>query len=234
MHPDKLPSKFLAYLAQQELPPGGRLPTLSAISAELGISVGKLREEIGLARALQLVSLRPRVGMQREAFDFQAVVQPAIQFGLSTGEATFQQLSQLRRGLELSLWDEAVRRLQPADMARLRSLIDQARASLQAIRIPYDEHRDLHMAIFSRLENPFVTGLLEAYWTAYAASEITRYMSYQYWLEVWDYHDAIVTALENGLFDHGRELLIEHFNLLKTTPAMAADPTRALIGANEL
>ena len=119
-------------------------------------------------------------------------------------------------------------------MARLRSLIDQARASLQAIRIPYDEHRDLHMAIFSRLENPFVTGLLEAYWAAYAASEITRYMSYQYWLEVWDYHDAIVTALENGLFDHGRELLIEHFNLLKTTPAMAADPTRALIGANEL
>lgn len=220
---DKLPWRFLAYLAEHDLPPGSHLPTLAEISQELGVSIGKLREEVSLARALQLVSLRPRVGMQREPFDFQAVVLPAILFSLSTGETHFQQLSQMRRALEISLWDEAVYCLQAEDISHLRALVEQAQAKLHEprIQIPHDEHRALHMTIFSRLQNPFVAGLLEAYWAAYAASEITRYMSYQYWIEVWEHHDAIVSAIEAGDATRGRRLLLEHFNLLPTTPALA-------------
>lgn len=232
---DKLPWRFLAYLAEHDLPPGGRLPTLAEISQELGISIGKLREEVSLARALQFVSLRPGVGMQREPFDFQSVVLPAILFSLSTGEAHFQQLSQMRRALELSLWDEAVCQLQTEDIAQLRALVDQAQTKLREprIQIPHEEHRALHMIIFGRLQNPFVAGLLEAYWAAYAASEITRYMSYQYWVEVWKHHDAIVGAIEAGDSAQGRQLLLEHFNLLPTTPALAGLATPAQAALNQ-
>ena len=30
------------------------------------------------------------------------------------------------------------------------------------IQVPHEEHRNLHLLIYSRLENPFVTGILEA------------------------------------------------------------------------
>ncbi len=218
----KLDSPFLTYLVQNGVLSGDRLPTLAEISHEMGVSIGKLREEVGLARAWGLVSLRPRVGMQREPFDFAAIMLPAVLFGLSTGDITFQQLSQLRRGLETSLWQDAVQSLLPEDLRQLRALVAAAQAKLQAaqVEIPFAEHRDLHLTIFSRLQNPLVTGLLSVYWEAYQASEITRYNSYYYWVEVWSYHDAIVSALENQAFDQGRALLIEHFNLLPQSPLL--------------
>ena len=74
------------------------------------------------------------------------------------------------------------------------------------------------MTIFRHLNNPFVQGLLVSYWDAYDASELTRFMRYRYWVEVWSYHEQIVDALCADDFECGRQLLIEHFSLLPTEP----------------
>jgi DNA-binding FadR family transcriptional regulator len=83
--------------------------------------------------------------------------------------------------------------------------------------VPNGEHRQFHLLIFSRLNNPFVKGLLESYWEAYEASELTRFANYQYWLDVWTYHERIVDALCANEFEKGRQLLIEHFDMLPAT-----------------
>jgi DNA-binding FadR family transcriptional regulator len=217
---DKLDSPLLQYLAAYPVNGDVGLPTVAEISDTLGVSVGKLREELAHARGLGLVSLRPRVGMRREPFSFARVILPAILFGLATGEVTFAQMVQLRRGVEESLWDQAVARLTSADFSHLRALIAAADARLsrpQAI-IPHQEHRDFHLTIFSRLENRLVQGILEAYWDVYEANEIGRYYTYAYWREVWHYHTLIVDALEAGDTALARQRLVEHFNLLQTTP----------------
>jgi hypothetical protein len=41
------------------------------------------------------------------------------------------------------------------------------------VKIPHEEHRQLHMVIYQRLDNPFVLGMLEAYWEAYEALNYT-------------------------------------------------------------
>jgi DNA-binding FadR family transcriptional regulator len=66
------------------------------------------------------------------------------------------------------------------------------------------------------MDNPFVLGILQAYWDAYEATELTRFADYQYWLDVWTYHDRIVQAIEADEIEEGRRLLIEHFQLLPT------------------
>jgi DNA-binding FadR family transcriptional regulator len=219
----KLDSTFLEYLVDRQATPGERLPTLEEISRQLGISVGKLREQLEVARHLGLVSVRPRVGIQREPFDFSQAILPGILFGLGTGEALFAQFSQLRRAIETSMWHDAVVLLTPEDLAKLRQILSQAWAKLrqEPIHIPNGEHRLLHLTIFSRLDNPFVIGVLEAYWDAYDASELTRFSSYQYWLDVWDYHERIVDALCDGEYELGRQLLLEHFALLPVAPFAA-------------
>ncbi|MCB0090736.1 MAG: FCD domain-containing protein, partial [Caldilineaceae bacterium] len=82
------------------------------------------------------------------------------------------------------------------------------------IQIPHANHRDLHLTIFSRLENPFVNGLLKAYWDAYEAVELNTYADYAYLLEVWQYHERIVQSICAGEFAAGKQLLIEHMGLL--------------------
>lgn len=213
---DKLDSDFLAYLIQRPYLPGDRIPSLQEISQELGISVGKLREQLEVARSLGYVSVRPRVGIQRETFNFAPSVLTSVLFGVSVGEATFGQFSELRRHLEMSFWHEAVVLLTVEDKVCLQSIVAQAWSKLRGepVHVPNMEHRDLHLKIFCRLPNPFVRGLLEAYWEAYAASELTRYSRLEYWLEVWQYHERIVAALQADDFDGGKQLMAEHFSLL--------------------
>lgn len=219
MRLDKLDSEFLHYVIGKQVQPGERLPTLSQISDEMGVSVGKLREQLEVARNLGVVSVRPRVGIVRESFSFLPAVLNGVMFGLGTGEATFQQLSQLRQAIETSMWQEAVVKLTAADKAQLQAIVAQAWQKLrgQPIHVPNQEHRQLHLAIFSRLANPFVGGILQAYWDAYEAIELTRYVRYEYWLQVWDYHEQIVTALCQDDYDLGRDLLQAHFELLPAT-----------------
>lgn len=229
---NKLNSEFLQYLVDKQVMPGDRLPTLHQIGVDLGISVGKLREQLEVARMLGLVSVRPRVGIQREAFDFAPAVLQSALFGLGTGEATFVHLSQLRQSVETTFWDEAVVSLTAEDKRHLKELVAKAWSKLRGepIHVPNGEHRQLHLAIFSRLDNPFVQGLLEAYWEAYEACELTRFASYQYWLDVWAYHERIVDALCQNEYEQGYQLLVEHFSLLPTNSEFATEKERRAYG----
>jgi DNA-binding FadR family transcriptional regulator len=216
----KLDSEFLKYLVTNGIVAGDRLPTLSEIGDELGMSVGKLREQLEVARCFGLVSVRPRVGIVREPFDFATAVLISVLMGLGTGEATFNQFSQIRQIIEQSFWPEAVANLTPEDKIKLKELVNKAWGKLRGnpIHVPNLEHRQFHLTIFGRLDNPFVKGILEAYWDAYEASEMTRFVDYQYWLDVWNYHQAIAEALCQNELEQGRQLLIQHFDLLPKDP----------------
>ena len=220
MQLQKLDSGLLRYLVEKDLEIGERLPSLTKLSGELGISVGKLREQLELARQLEIVSVRPRTGIRREPYRFAPGMLTSLLYGLASGDARFSQYSVLRQAVEASFWDEAVRGLTPADMVTLRRLVASAWQRLRGdpVHIPSQEHRALHLTIFGRLDNPFVFGLLEAYWDAYEASEMTRFATYSYWVTVWTYHERIVEAVAAGHFDEGRRLLVEHFDLLRELP----------------
>lgn len=217
---NKLESDFLKYLITSDVCAGERLPPLTEISKTLGLSVGKLREQLEVARSMGLVSVRPRLGMQREPFDFAPTVFNGVMVGLGSGAATFAQFSRVRVALETSFWHTAVSRLTAEDKSELQDILVQAWDKLRGnpIHVPNGEHRCLHLTIFRRLDNPFVNGVLSAYWDAYDASELTRFASYQYWTEVWTYHERIVDALVSNEFEKGQQLLEQHFNLLRTIP----------------
>ena len=211
-------SELLIYLIDEELEPGARLPALTELSEELGVSVGKLREQLELARQLGFVSVRPRLGTRREPYSFYPAVYTSLMFGLATGEANFSQISQLRQTIEANMWHQAVTELLEEDKEHLHKLLARAREKLYGspVHIPNGEHRELHLTIYRRLNNPFVQALLQAYWDAYEATELTRFADYQYWLDVWNYHERIVEAICQGDFDRGQQILIEHFQLLPT------------------
>lgn len=209
-------SEFLRYLVDQGFEPGDRLPSLTDLSAEIGVSVGKLREQLEVARTLGLVEASPRRGITRTEYDFAPAVRISLLTALALNRHYFDDFSGLRVHLETAYWDEAVALLTPEDHAHLRDLVATATAKLhqQRIQIPYLEHRELHLAIFRRLNNPFVVGLLESYWDAYEAVELNTYADFYYLQQVWAYHSRIVDAITAGDADLGKQLLIEHMQLL--------------------
>ena len=212
----QLDSELLSYVIEQGFEAGDRLPSLTDLSDEIGISVGKLREQLEVARMLGLVEASPRRGITRTAYSFLPPVRLSLLTALAMDRQAFDLFSGLRIHLETAYWDEAVALLTPQDHEHLRNLIVTAQNKLQQqrIQIPFPEHRELHLSIYRRLNNPFVVGLLEAYWDAYAAVELNTYADIAYLEQVWDYHERMVEAIIAGEVAYSKQLLVEHMELL--------------------
>src|SRR5258706_8013283 len=167
-----LDSDFLNYIVDHHLQAGAQLPPLSDLSEELDLNVGKLREQLEVARALGAVEVRPRTGIRCKEYDFLPAIRLSLLYALGLEKSRFFAFTQLRNHVEVAFWHEAVSQLTDQDKLDLRRLLDAAWAKLNDaafIQIPHVEHRHFHMKIFSHLDNPFVIGLLEAYWEAYEA-----------------------------------------------------------------
>src|SRR5512138_1162401 len=214
-------SEFMRYLASHEEAKHG-LPTLNELSQELGVSVASLREQLEVARALGLVEVKPgRGGTRRRAFSFTPAIRQSLGYALALNDEHFRKYSELRNHVESAYWYEAVQKLTEADKQELQNLVARAQEKLSgmSIQVPHEEHRNLHLKIYSRLENPFVTGILEAYWEAYEAVGLNVFAGgYKYLEEVWQYHQKMVEAICNCTFEAGYQALIEHTDLLDHRP----------------
>jgi DNA-binding FadR family transcriptional regulator len=208
-------SEFMRYLAAHPQAEE-KFPALTALSEELNVSVASLREQLEVARALGLVEVKPRTGIRRLAYTFLPAVRRSLDYAMALEEANFQLFADLRKHVESAYWYEAVAKLTDEDKARLHNLLEKAWAKLDGhpIQIPHDEHRQLHLTIYSRLQNPFVSGILEAYWDAYEAIGLNVFTDYKYLRGVWDYHQKMVDSICNGKYDPGYKALIEHSDML--------------------
>jgi DNA-binding FadR family transcriptional regulator len=209
-------SEFLRYLAAHP-EADGPLPSLSELSRELGISVAALREQLEVARALGFVDVRPRTGTRRRPFSFAPAVRQSVTYALALDDGHFHEFSDLRNHIEAAYWDRAARSLTTDDKLELQTLVTRAREKLgrKPLQVPHEEHRALHLLIYRRLNNPFVSGLLEGYWDMYEAVGLNLYSGdIQYLNEVWDYHARMIDAICSGDYAAGREALLKHVELL--------------------
>ena len=113
------------------------------------------------------------------------------------------------------------------DKQELQNLITRAQEKLRRVpvQVPHEEHRNLHLKIYCRLENPFVTGILEAYWEAYEAVGLNVFAGdYRYLEEVWQHHQKMVEAICRGDYVAGYQALIEHTDLLQQRSQPIARP----------
>ena len=212
----KIDSDFLRYLIQGRFKPGDRVPPLNTLTEKLGVSSSKLREQLEVARTLGLVEVKPRSGIRCADYAFFPAIKQTLLFALALDGNLFTKFSELRHYIEVSFFTDAVAQLTDADKSRLQSLITSAQQKLQGspIRIPHQEHRDLHLEIFRRLDNPFVQGLLEAYWEAYEAVELNVYTDINYLLKLWKYHALIIDGIVNDDIDSSLKALVEHTELI--------------------
>ena len=213
-------SEFLRYLATHEEVENG-LPSLKKLSGELGVSMASLREQLEVARALGLVEVRPRLGMRRKDYSFTPAIRQSLGYALALNNEHFRKYSELRNHVESAFWYEAVEKLTEQDKADLQTLITNAFEKLQGVQIqvPHEEHRQLHLLIYSRLENQFVTGILEAYWDAYENVGLNVFTGgYEYLQKVWQYHRDMVNSICSGNFEAGYKALTAHTDLLYHRP----------------
>jgi len=224
-----LPYYILQYIIDNDLQIGEgeeiKLPPMDELAAEMGVSRGKLREEMVVAQAYGAVEMRPGDGTYIRPFDFYTAIRTLVLYGTAYDWKHFDHLYRLRVQLEIAFWEEAVQNLTPEDHQELQRIMEHAEHKLKGtpVEIPHKGHRDLHLLIFSKLDNKFVQGLLKAYWDAYEAVGLHRYFDLSYYEKMWASHRAIVEAILTGQHDKGQKILTEHFTLLENRLSGSAD-----------
>jgi DNA-binding FadR family transcriptional regulator len=209
-------SDFLQYLADDDLEDGDRLPSLNDLGSELDISVSRLREQLEVARALGIVEVKPKRGIRRKSYSFAPAINQSLAYAMAITPDSFNAYSDLRKHVEMAYWYQAVSLLTLEDHNYLNSLVNKAfeKLSKRPVIIPHFEHRELHLTIYKKLNNVFVTGILEAYWAGYEATGLDMVTDFEYLNKIWQYHKKIVDSICSGDFDAGYKYLLEHTDLL--------------------
>jgi len=209
-------SEFIDYLLQTTDSKTDTLPALTVLSKQIGISISTLREQLEAAKILGLVDVKPRRGIRPLPYTFTPAVDASLFYAIKKDQAYFDDFVDLRRHLEYAYFPQAVDLLQEADHLELRQLVKSAWGKLlgKPVRIPHEEHRHLHLAFYKRLNNVFVSGLLEAYWDAYEAVGLNVFTDLEYLEQVWTYHEELVETAIQKDNTRGLKVLREHFELM--------------------
>jgi DNA-binding FadR family transcriptional regulator len=209
-------SEFLAFLAALARNDHEKIPSLTQLQHQLGISVSSLREQMEVARAMGLIEVKPRTGMKLLPYSFRPAIKQTLAYAVATDSGYFDSFSDLRNHIEMTYWYQAVGSLTEEDIRYMKSLILSALKKLEnhPIQIPHYEHRELHLTIYRHLDNLFVTGILEAFWELYEEVGNNLYADHDYLKRVWDYHQKIVDAIESRNYSQGYKLLVEHTSIL--------------------
>jgi len=220
-------SALMGYLAALPETSDSRLPALSVLSKELGISVATLREQLESARILGVVEVKPKTGIRKLPYDFNRSIKPGLTYALASGSISFHEFADLRKHLETAYFLEAVQLLTPVDIGFLERLISSAKTKLTSFpgQVPAEEHREFHTLIYRKLENPYLDGMLEAFWDVYHLSGFEVYPDLAYVERVWQYHSRIVEEIKARRYSQGLTLLIEHMEMVaqreKTIPRLS-------------
>jgi DNA-binding FadR family transcriptional regulator len=222
--PDSL-SDFLKFLASSHQTDNDRLPALADLSIGLGVSIASLREQLEVARAMGFVEVRPKTGIRRLPYTFRPAVLQSLAYAIAVDQNQFQAFSDLRKNIEAAYWFKAVALLDNDDKEQLRELVRKAQDKLRStpVQLPHYEHRELHLTVYRKLVNPFVIGILEAYWDMYEAIGLDFYTDLEYLEKVWQFHQRMVEAVCAGNSEVGYQALIEHMDLIseRSRPLMS-------------
>jgi len=209
-------SIFMQYLCKKNTNGDNKIPSLIELSQELGVSVASLREQMEVARTMGFIDVKPRTGIQRSPYSFSKTILTSLTYAMENDPAYFGSFSDLRKHIEAAYWKEAVSLLDSKDIEGLKQIIEVALAKLKTKppQIPHEEHKRFHLSIYQKLNNPFVTGILESYWKAYEDNGLDIYTDIQYLEQVWAYHQKSVEAISNGELDSGFRSFAEHMELI--------------------
>ena len=205
---------YLATCAKE----GKSIPSISQLSDELGLSTSAIREQLEVARQLEVVEVKTKTGIQTSSFSVTPAICLATRYGLDLDPDLIWEILSVRQHLELAYWQEAVVHLTRKDADHLADIIENALKKINSNPsvIPLDEHKEFHLAIYRPLNNCFLNSVLEAYWEVNQNFEYSLYTDKASLENVWTYHRKIYQAIATRDYHLGYQALITHFEIVRT------------------
>lgn len=157
--------KIRAYIIQNNLKPGDLLPSEQSMCEMFGVSRNVLREAIKAMELMNLAEAQPGRGTIMKPFNLDFIFQNVMFSTIGENDKVIREMLMIRKRLELSFMREAYYSLGDEDIAHIRQILENIKATWKQHIFFHADDREFHMSLFSRLNNQTLLSLMDAIWS---------------------------------------------------------------------
>jgi GntR family transcriptional repressor for pyruvate dehydrogenase complex len=192
--------------------PGYRLPPERELSEAFGVSRTVVREAVKALEARGILESTTGSGVSVRRADFNIVSQSLTTYMQLANRDDFEiRLNEVRRVLEVEMVALAASRITPEQRTQLRQICKQMREGKNTAKQMAELDFRLHVTLAESTQNDLFKVLLAPLISQLREQIILTWEDFPRPVEeVFDQHEAIVAAVENGDADTARQAMTKH------------------------
>lgn len=203
-----------AYIIENGLKPGDKLPSETVLTRSLGVSRTAVREALRGLEATGMIETRHGVGRYVKAFEFRSIADN-LAYSLTVDLGSIEDLLNVRRALEIWFLPEAIAAMTPAKLNDLDAHVAQMRRNLEAGESFEAADMEFHRVLFTGVRNRVLQELLTIFWRLFINLQQQGALPPGNGALTVAYHAAIVAAIREGDVNRAKEVMDKHFEDVK-------------------
>jgi len=209
---ERVVEKVLTLISSGTWKPGFRLPPERELSEAFGVSRTVVREAVKALEARGVLESTAGSGVSVRLADFNMVSQSLQTYMQLSNRVDFEiRLNEVRRVLEVEMVALAARRITPEQRTQLRQICGQMREGKNTAKQMAELDFRLHVTLAEATQNDLFKVLLAPLIHQLRDQIILTWEDFPRPVEkVFDQHEAIVSAVENGDADAARQAMTKH------------------------
>lgn len=209
---ERVVEKVLEMISSGAWKPGFRLPSERELSEAFGVSRTVVREAVKALEARGVLESATGSGVSVRRADVNIVSQSLRTYIQLANREDFEiRLNEVRRVLEVEMVALAAVRRTPEQLIKLRQICQQMRAKGNTAKQMAELDFSLHVTLAEATQNDLFKVLLAPLINQLRDHIILTWEDFPRPVEqVFDQHEAIVTAVENGEADVARQAMMNH------------------------
>jgi GntR family transcriptional repressor for pyruvate dehydrogenase complex len=209
---ERLVDKILGLISSGAWKPGFRLPPERELSEAFGVSRTVVREAVKALEARGVLESTAGSGVSVRLADFNMVSRSLQTYMQLSNRVDFEiRLNEVRRVLEVEMVALAASRITSEQMTQLRQICKQMREGKNTAKQMAELDFRLHVTLAEATQNDLFKVLLAPLIHQLRDQIILTWEDFPRPVdEVFDQHEAIVTAVQNGDADAARQAMTKH------------------------
>jgi GntR family transcriptional repressor for pyruvate dehydrogenase complex len=209
---ERLVDKILDLISSGKWKPGYRLPPERELSEAFGVSRTVVREAIKALEARGVVESTTGGGVSVQLADYNMVSRSLQTYMQLSSRVDFEiRLNEVRRVLEVEMVALAASRITPEQRTQLRQICKQMRDRKNTAKQMAELDFRLHVTLAESTQNDLFKVLLAPLISQLREQIILTWEDFPRPVEdVFDQHEAIVAAVENGDAEVARQAMTKH------------------------
>jgi GntR family transcriptional repressor for pyruvate dehydrogenase complex len=209
---ERVVDKVLELISSGAWKPGYRLPPERELSEAFGVSRTVVREAVKALEARGILESTTGSGVSVRRADFNMVSQSLTTYMQLANRDDFEiRLNEVRRVLEVEMVALAASRITPEQRSELRKICQQMRDGKNTAKQMAELDFRLHVTLAESTQNDLFKVLLAPLISQLREQIILTWEDFPRPVEeVFDQHESIVAAVENGDADAARQAMTKH------------------------